>query len=458
MNGMAGTGKTTIAFSASDALERDCQLGAGFFCSRLLPDCRDVNKIIPTVVYQLASFSNPFRSSLRDVLDSDRDIGSYNLDTQFDKLLREPLLKVKASMPANVVVVIDALDECSDGRGTKLILNLLFRYAAELPIKFFVTSRPEPSISNMMRSQDNDVRSILILHEIEEGIVQADIETYLSSELAAISPPRDQIRQLAEQAGNLFIYAATAVRYICPDNLSVNSLGRLKTMLEMNSNQKSNKHKEIDILYADILSSALDDQGWEQWEVDTMQLVLHTVICIREPTTSEVLANLLGLDDESQVELALEHLRSVLHVSEGTGIISALHASFPDYMLNQERSGRFFCDEAQHSRSLAIRCFGLMKDLLRFNICDLSSSYVLDEDVPNLSDRVNERIVPHLLYACKYWGDHLSRAGSSSELCDLLSDFLSVRLLFWMEVLNLGICIDSGGSVLQKARAWLEVS
>jgi hypothetical protein len=460
MNGMAGTGKTTIAYTLSEALENTCQLGASFFCSRLFSECRDVNKIIPTIAYQLATFSYPFRSALCEVLGEDNDISSYDLDTQFDKLVRKPLFHVKKAIPADIVVVIDALDECSDRSGTKSILDLLFRHSVELPIKFFVTSRPEPSISNKIMSQDDHARFILILHDIEQAIVQVDIETYLSSELAAMSPPpsADQIHRLAEQAGNLFIYAATSVRYIFPENLSVNSHERLNTMLGMNSKSYSNRHNEIDILYTNILAHALEDQGWELWEKENIILVLHTAICIRQPMIPEAMARLLGLNDDKELLLGLEHLRSVIHVSESTGLVSALHASFPDYMLNQERSGRFFCDETKHHLLLAKRCFDVMRDSLRFNICDLESSYIFDGSVPNLLERIDKAITPQLLYACLHWGNHLVYTKASHELCTLIHEFLSVQLLFSMEVLNLHSTVHSIIAMMYQVEAWLGVS
>jgi hypothetical protein len=457
---MAGTGKTTIAYSLSEMLEDVCQLGASFFCSRLVPHCRDVNKIIPTIAYQLAAFSYPFRSALCDVLKDDQDVGSYNLRTQFNNLLNKPLLEIKEAMPTNVVVVIDALDECSDVNGTSLVLELLFCHARNLPIKFFVTSRPEPGISNKMMDRDDRARSFLILHDIAPSIVQEDIWTYLTTELAAMSPPPfpHQIRKLAEQSDNLFIYAATAVRYICPGNISVNSHQRLNTMLAIDSSKQSNKHKEIDILYAGILESALEDQGWELWEAENMKMVLHTVICMGGTATSVALTSLLRLDNESEVQLALEHLRSVIHVSEDTGLISALHASFPDYMLNQQRSGRFFCHEEKHNHFLTARCFDLMKNSLRFNICNLESSYVLDEDVPSFTERVGAAITPQLFYACRYWGNHILGANPSNELCQMLHEFLAFRLLFWIEVLSLGKYIDADRTTLFQAELWLNVS
>jgi nucleoside-triphosphatase THEP1 len=189
VSGMAGTGKTTIAYSLWDELERDFQLGASFFCSRLFPSCRDVTRILPSIAYQLARFSVPFQSALCNALGSNPDLENYGIDAQFDKLVREPLLAVQEAMPENVVVVIDALDECSNDSGTWSIIDALFHYIEELPIKFFLTSRPDPSINNRMLSRDDQFRSILVLHEIVRGHVQVDIETYLSSELAVMSPP-----------------------------------------------------------------------------------------------------------------------------------------------------------------------------------------------------------------------------------------------------------------------------
>src|SRR4051812_34880575 len=54
MNGMAGTGKTTILYSLCEWLENRRQLGGNHFCSRISSSCRDVNKIVPTLAYQLA--------------------------------------------------------------------------------------------------------------------------------------------------------------------------------------------------------------------------------------------------------------------------------------------------------------------------------------------------------------------------------------------------------------------
>ncbi|KAG8693930.1 hypothetical protein FRC11_002545, partial [Ceratobasidium sp. 423] len=114
MNGMAGTGKTTIAYSLCEELAATGQLAASFFCTRTSHECREAKRIIPTIAYQLARCSTPFRHALCGVLDKDPDIGTRIVSTQFELIIARPLQMAKDNMANNLVVVIDALDECSD--------------------------------------------------------------------------------------------------------------------------------------------------------------------------------------------------------------------------------------------------------------------------------------------------------------------------------------------------------
>ncbi|CEL61581.1 hypothetical protein RSOLAG1IB_12480 [Rhizoctonia solani AG-1 IB] len=115
INGMAGTGKTTIATTFCSILRESHELGASFFCTRSLPDCRNVKLIFPTIAYQLARFSLPFRIALLQVLEQDPDVHTKLPRVQLQRMILQPLHSVADSLPANIVVVIDALDECEDG-------------------------------------------------------------------------------------------------------------------------------------------------------------------------------------------------------------------------------------------------------------------------------------------------------------------------------------------------------
>ena len=114
MDGMAGPGKTTIGYSLCEWLASVRQLGANFFCSRNSPECRESNNITPTLASQLVQYSPAFRSVLCKVLEGDPRASNPDVRWQFEKLIEGPMQAVKGAMPENVVVAIDALDECDD--------------------------------------------------------------------------------------------------------------------------------------------------------------------------------------------------------------------------------------------------------------------------------------------------------------------------------------------------------
>ncbi|KAB5588995.1 hypothetical protein CTheo_7566 [Ceratobasidium theobromae] len=456
MSGMAGTGKTTIACSFANRLEERKQLAASFFCTRTSPECRDASRIVPTIAYQLARYSTPFQSALCEVLGEDPDIGTKNIVKQFERLLKEPLLRVKEAIPENLVVVIDALDECDDRRSARLVLDLLFRFAPSLPLKFFLTSRPEPELYSKMIAQTPASRTILHLHEIEESLVQADIELYLKEELEPMSPTEDEIVQLATRSGNLFIYAATLVRYIEPYEGSIDPQRRLQSALSITPDS-ANKYAEVDGLYGAVLRAALERKRLGSEDAQDIRAVLWTVLCVREPISVDTLATLAGVNGAQRTLSVLQPLRSVVHVSETSGLVSILHASFPDFMFSEERSGSLFCDPVSQNQLLARRCFEIMRGQLRFNICNLESSFLPDAKVEGLENRIINAIPPTLMYACWYWADHLEVVTGPNELCDMLQEFLSIRLLFWIEVLSLKREAIQGLTILVKAKKWLRM-
>src|ERR1700760_1760503 len=65
--GMAGTGKTTIAYSFCEWLDNIGLLGASFFCSHTLEETRDIKAVIPSIARQLANRSIIPSSELANV-------------------------------------------------------------------------------------------------------------------------------------------------------------------------------------------------------------------------------------------------------------------------------------------------------------------------------------------------------------------------------------------------------
>ncbi|KAB5591586.1 Lissencephaly-1 [Ceratobasidium theobromae] len=450
LNGMAGTGKTTISNTLCASLDGEHGLGASFFCTRQLPECRKADIIFPSIAYQLARFSHPFRAALSQALEEDPDAHTLTLRAQFERMILGPLHKVEASFPANVVVVIDALDECEDVGGVGQILQVLLEHGSNQPIKYFVSSRPETEIRRWI----GEMESQLILHELGKEIVEEDIERYLRAELKSMSLSENQLSTLVRRAGVLFIYAATVARYLNPDDPSVLSEERLEDILGLQSEATTGQYDQVDTLYGTILASAFNKPTLKPRDKDRVRLILDTVVCAQEPLTVDALAGLLKLKDARVVRVALEPLWSILHISK-SGLVSTLHASFPDYMLDTSRSETHGCNAQIHHQKLTGLCFDRIKRNERqFNVCELESSYIFDDDVPDLAERVKKAIPLDLSYACQYWAVHLELGGAWSEVAKPLVEFLSERVLLWMEVLNLKKRIGDTGISLDKTRRW----
>jgi hypothetical protein len=125
--------------------------------------------------------------------------------------------------------VIDAVNECIDLQLVSSLIQLIHESASAIPLKVFIASRDEPLIRRAFTSLPR-LRTAFYLHEADKDVVKGDIRMYLETSLAKIKadqdhtfdtldtldiwPPQSEISALLDRSGTLFIYAATAIRYI----------------------------------------------------------------------------------------------------------------------------------------------------------------------------------------------------------------------------------------------------
>src|SRR5882762_899412 len=192
LDGVAGTGKSTIAQSVADHFDETHELGASFFCSRDAGECSNISLVFPTIAYQLSSRYPSFRKHLSKVIEEDPHV-QYTLPSrQVKKLVMDPLhaaIREEAFPPC--LVIIDALDECKDENATSVILSSLSIFAGRLsPLRFFITSRPVANVLQGFRNTDlmKDTNA-LVLHNIPFDISQRDIQVYLEDRLSRIPLP-----------------------------------------------------------------------------------------------------------------------------------------------------------------------------------------------------------------------------------------------------------------------------
>ncbi|QRV86917.1 CHAT domain protein [Ceratobasidium sp. AG-Ba] len=454
LNGMAGTGKTTISASLCEYLESTQRLAASFFCSRQLPTCRDINKIIPSISYQLTAFSLPFRFALSRVLERDPDAYNQAVTQQYAKLVAEPLNRAACAIPDNLIIAIDALDECDNVVGIRQILDALLSDAWQLPLRFFIASRPEPYIMSTLRRAKGSITE-LRLHEMDPLGVNADIRVYLNDRLRHTNISSSGLEALACQSGALFIYAATAVHHLGSFNFS--TLTRLPYILNSSHASTNYGSEGLNNLYTHILGAAFHNSGLRVNEQMEMGMLLQTVIYAQQPMTVDVISEILTLDKEDSVLPLLQHLLSVLRIYEPDGLVTILHESFLEHRHDQSRSQEFWRDPYVENGRLAQQCAQqLISSELCFHICESEPSHLAYHGIGNQLQTVRDNITAGLIYACCHLANHLELAKPSQPLIDALSTLVATRLVLWIEVLNLIGRIDVATQALDKLFTWCE--
>ena len=468
LTGLAGLGKTTIAYSICELLNDASLPFASFFCSLQL-DSKYSKLLVPTLCRDLAELYSSYAANVLSILEKKSRVVDAGLRIQIDELLAQPWQafisqRENRDIPTPIVVV-DALDECD--RGTNFLEELLrVIHAGQLAgIKFLVTSRPDPKIENICKSFPPN--AVCKLHQVDTANVQNDIKKYLREALPELKD-EPELALLSQRAGGFFIYATTAVRFISPPDSppSVSEMrSHLQAMLKLDSHADSDDRLLVDELYERILSDAFRDP---KVHVRRLQ-ILHTIVCSESGISMSVLADLTNTDQDT-VKKVVESLHAVLYVSSKDDGVYWYHASFPDFVFSPSRARICLrrnypphdvfdasCDSTAHHGVLARRCFSVMQESLHFNMCNLTSSYVFDSEVPGL----NSPLSPTLRYVSRNWARHLFRAGpptnDTDDLFCCLKDFLCNKLLFWIEVMNLIDAKFECSSLLKDAESWLKM-
>lgn len=147
LNGMAGTGKSTISRTVAQSFADNRVLGASFFFKRGEGNRGNASRFFTTIAAQLINKIPNLSPFIREVIASDPDISHKALKEQFEKLVLQPLSQIPRVSPetSRIIFVFDDLDECEREEDIKTILRLLARLKdlSSVCLRIFVTSRPE---------------------------------------------------------------------------------------------------------------------------------------------------------------------------------------------------------------------------------------------------------------------------------------------------------------------------
>ncbi|KAL4734247.1 putative wd40 protein [Aspergillus similis] len=438
LEGMAGTGKSTISRTAAARFRREGALAASFFFKRGTGDQGNARRLFSTIAWQLASTIPSFAASVQQAVDEEPSILMKIIEKQFDQLLLQPLHIFGQSKHEKrcFVIVIDALDECDKEGDVETILRLLPRVmeVQTVYLRFLLTSRPEHA-------------PLLGFRRLQERRPFAEIREKRS--LPEGWPGKDKLQTLVTIAIPLFIFAATVCRFLEDPHWSPE-----KRLNEFLRNQATRSASVMGRTYLPILHQLL--KGQNKSDSDTLKQefrkIIGVIMLLARPLSVNSLATLLGKEKET-VKTRVESFRSVLSVPENDNIpVRTLHLSFRDFIVGPECD--FQINETEMHGNIASHCLRIMNSL-RHNICSLPS---YGTQRAQIHDNVIQQHLPEdLRYSCRYWAHHLHQSKDHALQKEVFS-FLKCHFLHWLEAMSLMGLVSEAVSAINALQSKFKTS
>jgi hypothetical protein len=442
-------GKSTIARTVARRYHDKQRLAASFFFSRGGGDVGHAGRFVTSLAVQLARNVPAVKQLISDAIAERDDIASQSLRDQWHHLVLSPLSKLSdSSRPASLILVVDALDECDGDSNIRIIVQLLAeaRSLTRVRLRVLLTSRPEVPIRHGFYQIPDAEHQDVVLHNISRSIVDHDITLFLQHNLQLIAhercllagwPGAETLVQLVQSASGLFIWAATACRFIREGKRF--AAQRLETILRNDCKAATAPEKHLNEIYTTVLENSIQEYTDEEKEEQCsgIRYILGSIVALFSPLSAHSLDQLL--DVAEGVRPTLGDLHAILNIPDDQRRPLRLHhPSFRDFLLDQKRCGdRFYVDESSTHENLARRCLELMSapDGLRQDMCNLLYPGVLRTGIDE--ENIDRNLLPELQYACRYWVDHLERSGRRIEDRDATHRFLETHLLHWLEAMSL---------------------
>jgi hypothetical protein len=310
-------------------------------------------------------------------------------------------------------------------------------------LRVLLTSRPEIPIQyGFNQMQEIELRD-LVLHNISPSIVDHDISIFLEHNLRLIAqeqclqagwPGADTTAILVQKSSGLFIWAATACRFV-REGLFAEE--RINTLLD-GSNDSNTPEEQLNIIYITVLRSSIANytEKEKQMLYSILNILLGSIAVLFSTLSVGSLSRLVSLPKQ-RVDRTLRNLHAILDIpKDESRPLSLHHPSFRDFVLKRERcsDSNFWVDEQKAHQRLADSCIQLMLSSLKEDIYGISTPGTLVSEVD--SSQVQQYLPLEVQYACLYWIQHLQRSGAQLQDNDYVHQFLRSHFLHWLEALS----------------------
>jgi tetratricopeptide (TPR) repeat protein len=326
--GEPGVGKTAIA---SWLCARRREVAAFHLCRHRHKQKADPCRCVLSIAYQLSTQLGDYQDRLAGLdleeLTADADAGSL-----FDRLIAQPLSQDFPRPDRLVVLLIDALDEASEG-GRNELASFLASEFDKTPdwLRLVITSRPDLEVTHPLQGLEPFV--------LDKAAPQngRDIRLFLERELRPFAASTPQLARavdaILERSGGLFLYAEWIRKEVAAGQLSLERPDEFPRGLGM--------------VYARYFDRQFPDPAAFARDV---QPVLEAVLAARQPLDADTLQRLFGWNDYQRMRFRLA-VGSLF--PEADGRVQPFHKSIALWLTDPARAGPYFVSLHEGNRRLA---------------------------------------------------------------------------------------------------------
>ncbi|KND91690.1 Vegetative incompatibility protein HET-E-1, partial [Tolypocladium ophioglossoides CBS 100239] len=447
IKGDPGKGKTMLLCGIIDHLTRtaaEARRLAYFFCQATDERLNNATAVLRGLLYMLVGQYPRLVSHIREEYGraGKRLFEDSNAWFAMSRIL---MAMLDDEILDGVVLIVDALDECSADR--QRLLDFIARGSASSRVRWIISSRNWPDIEEKL---DNTSQKVTLRLELNDDSIADAVRAYIRHEvreLAQLKKYDEETRyaihrHVTNKAGNTFLWVALVCQELAnPDVQSWEALDILRTF-----------PSGLESLYERMMEHLFKSR-----HAGLCRRILAVASIVYRPVSLKELASI----DESLARftdnpIALETLvgscGSFLTLLEG--IVYFVHQSAKDFLLDKASvlpNGIAHQHRAIFSTSIEVLSRTLRRDIYNLVTPGFSIRDIIPPDPDPLAPA---------RYSCIYWVDHLQDANSMEKLTEeYLRDngpvhtFLQRKYLYWLEALSLFGGLSQAVLAIQKLAA-----
>lgn len=345
VNGAAGAGKSAICQSLAEMCILRGILVASFFFFRTDSTRNTIDPLVATLAYQLIQLLPDTKDAITQAIESNPLIFEQSLESQLEVLIVEPLRCLPNSNSSKLLLIVDGVDECSGAdnqRNLIRVISTLLR-TKSLPLIVLFGSRRETQLQMAFNTRDTD--AILLRLPLDDNYQPSeDIRRFLNDSFAEIKfthpfndrlsqdwPTPGHVQQIVDKSSGQFIYASVVVMFV--SSASSNPAAQLEIVRGLRSIGRSTPFAQLDALYRHIFSQVQELQA-------ALNLLAYAIYRNSDSHSLSFAVKFLQMT-EDEASSMLAPLTSVLVCNLPKDEITFLHASLPDFLLDQARSQEY---------------------------------------------------------------------------------------------------------------------